>query len=211
MDFHLNAFVTGPLQVNTYVFGDGGHCVVVDPSGLTRDLQAAIDNLDGEDVAIWLTHGHGDHIGAVNTLRAHRPNCSLHCPAADAVMLTDAIANLSGLMGQPILADTPDHLISDGDVLTVGRTQWLAMDTSGHTPGGLSYYCESAAIVLTGDALFAGGIGRTDIPGGSTEQLLTNIRDRLLSLPDETQVLPGHGPATTIGRERASNPFLQSL
>ena len=93
-------------------------------------------------------------------------------------------------------------------MLACGRSRWDVLDTAGHTPGGVSYYCKEAGAVLSGDALFASGIGRTDIPGADTARLVGNIRSALLSLPDETRVLPGHGPATTIGTERRMNPFL---
>ena len=99
-------------------------------------------------------------------------------------------------------------MVRPGQTLTLGDSSWAVLDTSGHTPGGVSYYCESAAVAIVGDALFAGSIGRTDLPGTSTERLVSNIRSQLLSLPEQTRVLTGHGPETTIGVERQTNPFV---
>jgi glyoxylase-like metal-dependent hydrolase (beta-lactamase superfamily II) len=156
-----------------------------------------------------LTHGHGDHIGGVAQLKSLFGEARLCCPLADAEMLGDAALNLSAGFGIHVVAPRPDELVEPGRELSCGDSAWRVLDTSGHTPGGVSYYCAEAAAVLTGDALFAGGIGRTDIPYASETRLLANIRSNLLTLPDETRVLPGHGPPSTIGAERRGNPFLQ--
>jgi glyoxylase-like metal-dependent hydrolase (beta-lactamase superfamily II) len=111
--------------------------------------------------------------------------------------------------GVSITAPEPDETFAPGDVLECGNAKWQVLDTSGHSPGGVSFYCESARVVLTGDALFAGSIGRTDIPGADQDQLLANIRQNLLGLPGATRVLPGHGPETTIQQEIETNPFLR--
>jgi len=102
-----------------------------------------------------------------------------------------------------------DELLKPGDTLTMGEVTWNVLDTSGHTKGGLSFYCPQESVVMTGDALFCGSIGRSDIPDGDGELLIENIRNNLMTLPDNTRVLPGHGPETTIGAEKRSNPFLQ--
>jgi glyoxylase-like metal-dependent hydrolase (beta-lactamase superfamily II) len=120
-------------------------------------------------------------------------------------MLTNAEANLSAQLGFPIEAPPADELVAPGDTLKLGALAWLALDVSGHSPGGLAYYCEEVSVVLTGDALFAGSIGRYDFPGSSRENLLENIQQNLLSLPTETVIYSGHGPATTIGHEREHN------
>ena len=216
----IEAFQTGPLATNTYVVTSGRDCWVVDPGG----GRAVADHLRAEDlvpVRILLTHGHGDHIAGAAALKAAFPASSLCCPAEDAALLSDAEANLSAPFGFPITAPQPDELVGPGDTITLGESghdgthagsgnssTWQVLDTSGHTAGGVSFYCAKAGVVLVGDALFAGSIGRTDLPGASTSRLIENVRRNLLSLPDQTRVLPGHGPATTIGAEKRSNPFV---
>jgi glyoxylase-like metal-dependent hydrolase (beta-lactamase superfamily II) len=123
-------------------------------------------------------------------------------------MLSDAAFNLSAPFGLPIVAPPPDELIEPGEVIEIGPSRWEVLDTSGHTPGGVSFYCAAAGVVIVGDALFAGSIGRCDIPGASEQRLLRNIREKLLSLPEATRVLPGHREETTIGREKRTNPYL---
>jgi glyoxylase-like metal-dependent hydrolase (beta-lactamase superfamily II) len=124
-------------------------------------------------------------------------------------MLGDPVANVSAMFGLSLTCPPADELLSPGQTLSEDGLAWRVLDTSGHTPGGVSYHCAEAGVVLTGDALFEGSIGRTDIPGADAERLLRNIRENLLSLPDLTRVLPGHGPETTVGRERRNNPFLR--
>ena len=123
-------------------------------------------------------------------------------------MLTDASANMSAALGFGIVASPPEKALSPGDRLDLAGLRWKALDVAGHSPAGLAYYCEQVGVVITGDALFAGSIGRYDFPGSSGPKLLANIRQHLLTLPDDTVVYSGHGPATTIGEERDSNPFL---
>jgi glyoxylase-like metal-dependent hydrolase (beta-lactamase superfamily II) len=203
----ISSYVAGPLETNTYVVRCGAACVIVDPGMLThRDLDAIREG--GPPEKVLLTHGHGDHIAGIPAVReAFGPIATL-CPAADAAMLSDAAFNLSAPFGLPIVAPPPDELIEPGEVIEIGPSQWEVLDTSGHTPGGVSFYCAAAGVVIVGDALFAGSIGRCDIPGASEQRLLRNIREKLLSLPEETRVLPGHREETTIGREKRTNPYL---
>ena len=125
-------------------------------------------------------------------------------------MLTDPQLNLGAFMGQQQSEPPADILLRDGETLCVGSLVLQILHTPGHTPGGISLYLQAEGIVFAGDALFRGSIGRTDFPRGNHERLLESIRDKLLTLPDETIVYPGHGPATTIGAEKRGNPWLWS-
>ncbi len=123
-------------------------------------------------------------------------------------MLIDADANMSAALGFGIVTSPAERLLAPSEILQLAGLRWAVLDVAGHSPAGLAYYCEQVGVVFTGDALFAGSIGRYDFPGSSGPKLLANIRQHLLTLPEATVVYSGHGPATTIGQERSSNPFL---
>ncbi len=204
---HIETFRLGPLETNAYLLRCGDACWVVDPGMFPRLLLNRLKEAQLSPDRILLTHGHGDHIAGATEIKQACPDALLCCPTADAEMLTDPTANLSMLFGVEVLAPPADELFDPGQMLELGSSSWQVLDTRGHTPGGVSFYCEQAGVVITGDALFAGGIGRTDIPNGSASRLLANIRANLLTLPGEVSVLPGHGPASTIEQEKRSNPF----
>lgn len=183
----------------------------IDP-GFPPQVQNLIEYIADQQIRlekILLTHGHLDHIAGVDELHAACPSAAILIAGADEAMLANPQKNLSGPFGMDvaIAAKAGGHL-EPGIVLTLADLSWTVLDTSGHSPGGRSIYCAAAEVVFTGDALFWGSIGRTDLPGCSHEALLDNIRKHLLSLPDQTKVYSGHGPPTTIGNERKSNPFL---
>ena len=191
----------------------GGACWIIDPGFGPQPQQIAesVRRHELKPSAILVTHCHGDHIAGIDPVLEHWPDLQIMVPEAEAQALQDPIANFSALFGTEIkVAASATRLLKPSDTIVLQESQWRVLDCSGHSPGGIGLYCEQAKVVLTGDALFADSIGRTDLPGSSEQRLLENIRRNLLSLPDDTIVYPGHGPSTTIGQERVANPFVRA-
>ena len=204
--------MVGPLQANCYLLAEGTEkpAAIIDPGGDGPRIKAAVERDDLQPVVIIDTHGHIDHIAA-NSYLKEIYNVPLLIHQTDANSLTDPALNLSALGFGNFNSPPPDRLLRDGDAIDVGALRLEVLHTPGHTPGGICLLLRrigAADIVFTGDTLFAGGVGRTDFPGGSMEELMDSIRSKLLLLPDDTIVYPGHGPASTIGREKQTNPFL---
>ncbi len=195
-------------------FASGHPCWIIDP-GPPPQAEEMIRYITDESLgpaAILLTHAHGDHIAGINELREPLPDVPLYLAREEWKMLVDPMENLSARFGFGFSA-RDDHLndLPPGLELELDGSKWIALDTSGHSPGGRSIYSAELRLAFVGDAVFAGGIGRVDFPHSSERRLLTNIRDHILTLPEDTRLIPGHGPATTVGTERATNPFLQNL
>lgn len=207
---HLTIHVhpVGPLQANCYIVTHQKEpaALVIDPGAEADRLLAALEGRHVE--AILLTHAHYDHIGALETVReaTGAPVC-IH--REEAAWLTDPLLNGSlspWAVGGPVRCSPADRLLEHGDTVEFAGVQLRVAHTPGHSPGGVSYI--GPGFAFTGDALFRGSIGRTDLPGGNHPQLIAAIREHLLTLPDDTVILPGHGPASTVGDERRTNPFL---
>lgn len=205
----IETLVVGPLQANCYIVGDEAtsEALVIDPGGDADKILDVVAKLGATVKMIVNTHGHVDHILANGRIK-EATNAPIAIHAADAGMLTNPLAAFSFLLG--VLKPSPpaNVMLYEGDVLDAGDVHLHVIHTPGHSRGGICLYEEKEGVVFTGDTLFQGGIGRTDFPGGSHQTLLDSIRTKLLTLPDETVVYPGHGPATTIGQERRYNPFL---
>lgn len=206
----VKTFSVGPLQSNCHLLFDAEtrQAVIIDPGAEPHRIKAAIGELDLTPTALLNTHGHGDHIGGNDEIKATY-GVPLMIHRDDAPMLTEPELNLSSFFGVPIISPPADRLLEDGEIIEFGAHEISVYHTPGHSPGGVSFHVDS--ILFSGDVLFQGSIGRSDLPGASHETLLAGIRDKLLILPDETRVHPGHGAATTIGDERRMNPFLQEL
>jgi glyoxylase-like metal-dependent hydrolase (beta-lactamase superfamily II) len=191
---------------------EGSEAAVIDPGG---DAELILSQLRYRELTprrILLTHGHIDHVEAVAALKTAFPDAELCIHEEDAAMVTDPAACLASWIGLAYEPCEPDRLLTDGDSVALGSQAFEVIHTPGHTRGGICFLVRQADapdIVFSGDTLFAGGIGRTDFPGGDFQQLLESTRQRLFALPDDTVVYPGHGEATTIGEERRTNPFLQ--
>jgi hydroxyacylglutathione hydrolase len=198
----LKRFPVGPLPTNCYLLGEA---FLVDPGGTSNGLDQALDSIETLE-AILLTHTHWDHIAGIEAVLEAYPDCRLLCHSAEENMLADPQKNFSAMQGDGIGFESDADLEScalrvDGEKLNV-------LETPGHSPGGVSFHWPKRNLVLSGDALFCEGVGRTDLPGSDRGVLDEALREVLLSLPDDTRVFPGHGPATTIGHEADANPFL---
>jgi glyoxylase-like metal-dependent hydrolase (beta-lactamase superfamily II) len=205
----VRCFTVGPLQENCWIVRreDSDHALVVDPGDEADRLIAAIDGLTVE--AILLTHTHFDHVGAVAPLARHT-NAPVYCPELEVPILQDINAYLFPGYG-PFESWDPEETVAGGETLHLAGFDIDVLFTPGHSPGHVCYSITDEQVLLDGDVLFRGSIGRFDLPGGNGETLLESIALLLNTLPDETRVLPGHMGATTLGHERASNPFLHQL
>lgn len=202
----------GPLQENAYIiWNDNKQALIVDPGSEGERIIQTVQKLDVQPLAIILTHAHFDHIGAVDDVRdAFDIPVYIHKNEQD--WLEDP--NLNGSARFPlgtITARKAEHIISSEQSLTIGHFHMEIFETPGHSPGSISYYFKNGNVVFSGDALFQGSIGRTDLPFGNYEQLIKSIHDKLLTLPEETIVCSGHGPETNIENEMNSNPFLSGF
>ena len=208
----IAGFALGPWETNCYVIHPPGSASarVIDAGFEPAPLIAHLRTHALTPVEVLLTHAHADHIAGLHELRALWPDCPIRVHPAERDALEDPEKNLSALLGAPITAPPATGPLEAGETVTVGEAALRVLATPGHSPGGVTLYAPEAGAAFVGDALFAGAIGRTDFPGSDHATLIERIRSELLALPDETVVYPGHGPTTTIGAERASNPFLAS-
>ena len=202
--------ILGGYQNNCYVLrkdDSAKDCLIIDPGLEAAELIEFLDEQKLNPVVAVLTHGHIDHIAGLTVLRNQFPEIKVYIHNLDAEMLTDPNINLSAMSGMTFVTDAEDVSLKNRDIIDLAGMKLRVLHTPGHTPGGISLYSKEAGVVFVGDTLFADSIGRTDFPGGSMSQLLNSIREKLFTLPEETEVYPGHGPATTIATEKAHNPF----
>jgi glyoxylase-like metal-dependent hydrolase (beta-lactamase superfamily II) len=199
----------GPLQTNCYMLtcSATGKTAVIDPAWDGRLLAGKAEEEGWAIDQIWLTHSHFDHVGGLAELK-EQCGAPIYIHPEAIPMLENAV--LAGRMWQITVPEPPpaDKMLEDGQILYLGDLQLEVLYTPGHAPGHVCFYLASEGVLFDGDVLFNQGIGRTDLPGGDYATLMNSIRNRLMTLPDETVVLSGHGPATSIGQERESNPFL---
>lgn len=206
----IDQLILGAYETNCYVLRsspDTVDCLVIDPGLDAEPLIEFLQEQRLRPLAIILTHGHIDHIAGVETIRGYFPSVKVFIHELDAEMLTEPHTNLSAMMGMAFRTDAQDETLHEGDVIEQAGVKLAVLHTPGHTPGGICLYSKDEGVAFVGDTLFAESIGRTDFPGGSMTQLLDGIREKLFTLPGETQVYPGHGPATTISHEKNHNPF----
>ncbi|MDA8936520.1 MBL fold metallo-hydrolase [Porticoccaceae bacterium] len=207
--FIIRTFPVGPLACNCSVIGDrlSGRALVIDPGGNADQILALLNELNLKAVAIIHTHAHLDHILAAGEIKnATGAPIYLH---KDDQFLWDIVEEQCARFGVPaVKLPVPDHYLQDDQDL--GCCGGVAIHTPGHTPGSISFYFEEYKTLIAGDTLFQGSIGRTDLPGGNFDQIISSIKERIYSLDDEAVVVTGHGPNTSIGHEKMANSFVRA-
>lgn len=208
----IETHVFNAFQVNTYlIINEKGECLVIDPAFYSpeeiRTFDHYIASRELQIIGQVNTHCHVDHVLGVRHMQT-RYKCTSRAHPEEASLLNNAplMGEIYGLHLEPLSGI--DQPILEGDMISIGEDSLQAILVPGHSPGSLSFYSPDSGFVLTGDALFQGSIGRTDLPGGDFDTLISSIRNKLLSLPGETRVFPGHGDPSTIGEEALNNPFL---
>ena len=208
----IKKFTFNPLQENTFIlFDETGECAIIDAGCYFENERQELDHFIAEKklkpVRLINTHCHFDHIMGITHCRTkYHLQFETHANEALLVEQAEEHGDLFGIPMEPI--DAPDSFFQESDRITFGNSYLQVIEAAGHSPGGVVFYNPEQKILIAGDVLFYGSIGRTDLPGGSYEQLVGNIETKLLILPEETVVYSGHGPETTIGFEKRSNPFL---
>ncbi|MBM7855006.1 glyoxylase-like metal-dependent hydrolase (beta-lactamase superfamily II) [Desulfohalotomaculum tongense] len=198
----------GQLDANCYILAceETKEAAVIDPGGDAEDILNLLNLLAVKPKYIICTHGHADHIAAVDRVKA-ATGAKVLVHSADAEMFGNPQKNLSVFLGQNVTLQPADQLLCGGEIIKLGSLELEVISVPGHTEGGICIKVENA--VFTGDTLFAGSVGRSDFPGGDHRQLIKGIKEKLLVLPGETRVYPGHGPDTLIEQEKRHNPFIQ--
>ncbi|MDK2823139.1 MAG: hydroxyacylglutathione hydrolase [Clostridia bacterium] len=206
----IKILTVGPIETNCYIVvcPQTKEAVIIDPGDEGGKIVEAISSLDINVKYIINTHGHHDHIQANKEVK-EATNAQILIHASDAQMLTNPLKNLSHYLGLKTTEPAADRQLQDGDSIEFGNIVFKVLHTPGHTPGCICLYNEAEKICFTGDTLFNGSVGRTDLPGGNYKTLMNSLREKLVNLPNDVVIYPGHGPKSTIREEKAINPFLK--
>ena len=203
----MGKLALGALRTNCYLLKneESSELLIIDPASDPEYVAGSIEKLEGKPAAILLTHGHYDHIGAVNALR-EKYGIPVYAGEDEKELLGNPRENLSLMFSRRPLTLTADVLVSDGQILNLAGQEIQVIATPGHTVGSVCYYLKEQSILFSGDTMFCQSVGRTDFPTGNVQALVSSIQKKLLVLPDETVVCPGHEQETTIGLEKKQNP-----
>ena len=208
VNMKIDHFVVGPVQTNCYFVTNikTKEMIIIDPGACANQLAKKVDESGAKPVAILLTHGHFDHATDAKPL-ADRYGIKIYIHEADKATLDDPQLNVSYMMGQS-KTFYADVFLKDKQEIDIAGFHIVVLHTPGHTPGGCCYYMEQEDVLFSGDTLFRTSVGRSDFPGGSASALVRSVKEKLLILPEETHVYPGHMEETTIGYEKRHNPFV---
>ena len=206
----VEIFPLGDFQTNCFVVSrPSGAAWIVDVGQTPDVLLDYVEDAGLRVEKIVLTHAHADHIAGLAEAIQRHPGVPLYIHGSEQAFCADPTLNLSQFISRPIVAPTPSHTLAHGETLDLDGMAFEVRHTPGHSPGGITLYQAGHDLAIVGDTLFAGSIGRFDFPTSDGQTLLKSIHEQLMTLPDATRVLPGHGPETTVGQERMSNPYLR--